>query len=162
MHGHHKYFVDPRPPRKSENTVCMYVQEHWFTHPSAARNANSKHRQIYVLLVSQCFLGTKNTFYFWWFQRSDQDTNFLMANNDLPNLDIYCYLYNIKFWTSNIMKNRNQYSVMILNLNQKSVHTFRIGPKTSKVNSWIKKKINPTLPVFSNSVIVLSHTIFLG
>ena len=32
MHGHHKYFVDPRPPRKSENTACMYVQEHWFTH----------------------------------------------------------------------------------------------------------------------------------
>jgi hypothetical protein len=32
MHGHHKYFVDPRPPRKSENTACMYVEEHWFTH----------------------------------------------------------------------------------------------------------------------------------
>ena len=94
----------------------LYGIEEWGI-PSAARNANSKHRQIYVLLVSQCFLGTKNTFYFWWFQRSDQDTNFLMANNDLPNLDIYCYLYNIKFWTSNIMKNRNQYSVMILNLN---------------------------------------------
>ena len=96
-----------------EYSCTMYILQE----PRAARNANSKHRQIYVLLVSQCFLGTKNTLYVWWFQRSDQDTNFLMANNDLPDLDIYCYLYNIKFRTSNIMKNRNQYSVMILNLN---------------------------------------------
>ena len=128
--------------------------------PSAARNANSKHRQIFVLLVSRCFLGHKNTFYFWWFQGSNQDTNFLMANNYLADLDTYRYLYNIKFWTSNIRKNWNQYSVMFLNLNEKSVHTFWIGPKTFEVNSWIKKTQPDTTVIFNLCHSFIPYNIF--
>jgi hypothetical protein len=46
-----------------------HVPDYGSAYPSAqarrgTARANSKHRQIYVLLVSWCFLGHKSTFYF--------------------------------------------------------------------------------------------------